>query len=81
MHLQLFLEEKFIGSLPIDPNLLCDANYIYKKKSELEEAYKELLLKSNSVPSFSILAHSVDNPKRKMMEHKKARREQQAKID
>ncbi|HZF65116.1 MAG TPA: hypothetical protein VEZ55_11540 [Chitinophagaceae bacterium] len=70
MNLQLFLNNQFIGSIPIDKNSISDPLYISLKRTELEIKYTKAIDTCPASPTFYIAAHSSMNERRKSIAQK-----------
>jgi hypothetical protein len=59
MVLQLFLGEKLIGSIPVNPEKSFHADYIAKKKELLIQQYKDEVITVIENPTFYLSAEST----------------------
>ena len=64
MNLQMFVNDKLIGSIPIDTTLSNNHQYIHQKKKELEEKFREKIQLSGSEPSYAFEASPTTERRR-----------------
>lgn len=62
----MFIDDKLIGSIQLEQNRAAEPEYMYQKKRELEDKYKEVVDASGTVPTYLIEARTTtENRKRK----------------
>lgn len=64
----MFINDKLIGSTPIDKELANNPEYIFQKKKELEETYKEIVRTSPTLPVYYMELRSTTENRRRRIE-------------